>query len=123
MLGAGATAKLAAEHLAKLGLEEIYICNRNEERGQALAQAVRGQFVPLKELAGVLEQVDILATAVSTDRPLVSRSMVEEALRKARPQSFVVLDMGLPPKCGKHGQRATKRISVRCRRSQPSRGY
>ena len=96
VLGAGATAKLAAEHLAKLGLKQIYICNRNEERGRALAQAIRGQFVPLTELDGVLEQVDILATAVSTERPLVSRSMVEEALRKSRPQSFVVLDMGLP---------------------------
>ena len=96
VLGAGATAKLAAEHLAKLGLERLYICNRNVERGQALAQAVRGEFVPLNQLDSVLSRVDILATAVSTDRPLVSRAMVESALRHSRPQSFVVLDMGLP---------------------------
>lgn len=96
VLGAGATAKLAAEHLAKLGLERLYICNRSVERGQALAQAVRGEFVPLNQLDSVLSRVDILATAVSTDRPLVSRAMVESALRHSKPQSFVVLDMGLP---------------------------
>lgn len=96
VLGAGATAKLAAEHLAKLGLKKVYICNRNQDRGRALAQSVRGEFVPLHELEATLSRVDILATAVSTAQPLVSRSMVEGALRNSRPESFVVLDMGLP---------------------------
>lgn len=96
VLGAGATAKLAAEHLTKLGLEKVYICNRNPERGRALAQAVRGEFVPLAELEATLSRVDILATAVSVDQPIITRTLIENALRRGRSQSFVVLDMGLP---------------------------
>ena len=96
VLGAGATAKLAAEHLTKLGLQKVYICNRNPERGRALAQAVRGEFVPLNQLEVALSKVDILATAVSVEHPIVTRVLVENALRRGRSQSFVVLDMGLP---------------------------
>jgi len=96
VLGAGATARLAAEHLTKLGLQKVYICNRNPERGRALAQAVRGEFVPLNQLEAALSKVDILATAVSVEHPIVTRVLVENALRRGRSQSFVVLDMGLP---------------------------
>ncbi len=96
VLGAGATARLAAEHLTKLGLQKVYICNRNPERGRALAQAVRGEFVPLNQLEAALSKVDILATAVSVEHPIVTRALVENALRRGRSQSFVVLDMGLP---------------------------
>ena len=96
VLGAGATVRLAAEHLTKLGLQKVYICNRNPERGRALAQAVRGEFVPLNQLEAALSKVDILATAVSVEHPIVTRVLVENALRRGRSQSFVVLDMGLP---------------------------
>ena len=96
VLGAGATAKLAAEHLSKLGLKELIICNRGEERGRAVAQSVGGRFVPLAELEKSLDKVDILATAIASDAPVVTRPIVERVLRKSPRQSFVVLDMGLP---------------------------
>lgn len=96
IVGAGETGRLAAEHFLKHAPGRLVILNRSAERGQKLAQAVGGEYLPLTRLVELLAQADICTTAVSLPEPVIRAIDVEAAMARRGGRPLALLDLGLP---------------------------
>lgn len=96
VVGAGETGRLTAQYFAKYQPRSLTILNRTVARAEAVAREVGGKHGALDELSLLLGKTDILASAVSSDGPVVTRAMVEHALSKHPSGSLAFLDLGLP---------------------------
>ncbi|MEZ4272578.1 MAG: glutamyl-tRNA reductase [Myxococcota bacterium] len=96
IIGAGDTARLAAEHFTRYQPKRIIILNRSLERARRLAEDVRGEARGLEDLEATLAQVDVVASAVFVREPLISPSMIHAAVAARGGLPLALLDLGLP---------------------------
>jgi glutamyl-tRNA reductase len=95
LVGAGETATLAGRHFAEAGVGSIVVANRTFERGARLAAELGGQPASLRDLPEALVHADVVVTATSAQRPVITREMVAAAKgRRGRPLVFI--DIALP---------------------------
>lgn len=91
ILGAGAMASLAAHALRRRGVEQIVVVNRSLDRAQRLAEVTGARALPLEALVGALRTADLLVTAASSTRPIVSADRLV-----ATERDLTVVDLSLP---------------------------
>lgn len=96
VVGAGDTAKLVSQHLMSHQPKSLTIVNRSQDRGEALAGLFGAKSLGLDGLEEALGQADIVASAVSVAKPLLTTAMFERALEKRGRRNLAVLDLGLP---------------------------
>ncbi|SIS64081.1 glutamyl-tRNA reductase [Alicyclobacillus vulcanalis] len=98
VVGAGHMASLAARHFAAQKPQSLLILNRTVARAEVLAAEVGGEARALEEegLRQALAQADVLLTAIGRGRPVITRSMVADALASRRGRPIVVLDIAVP---------------------------
>jgi glutamyl-tRNA reductase len=96
LIGAGQTIELAARHLHGHGMNRIIIANRNVHRARELATSVDGFAISLDEIPAHLSESDIVISSTASPVPLVSKSMVEEALKKRRQRPMFMVDIAVP---------------------------
>ena len=82
VLGAGEMGQSAALALAGAGVGEIVVANRTESTADALATRVDGRAIPLHELAGALDECDLLLVSTGAPDILVERSAIEAAMAR-----------------------------------------
>ncbi|SHH03955.1 glutamyl-tRNA reductase [Streptoalloteichus hindustanus] len=103
LLGAGATATLAARLLRADGAGDLWIANRTEEAARRLAAQVRGRPVPAGELVPALARADLVVAATGAPHAVVGRRELARARELAGPRPVVVLDLAVPhdvaPEC------------------------
>ncbi|MDI3297721.1 MAG: glutamyl-tRNA reductase [Bacillota bacterium] len=95
VVGAGRTAALAARQLAAGQPGRLVIANRTPARAGALAREVGAEAAGLEALDPLLGQVDVVLTATSSPRLLVTREMVARALENRERPLFLV-DIAVP---------------------------
>jgi len=96
LIGAGQTIELTARHLHGHGMNRIIIANRNVARARDLATSVDGFAISLDEIPAHLSESDIVISSTASPLPLVSRVMVEEALKKRRQRPMFMVDIAVP---------------------------
>jgi glutamyl-tRNA reductase len=96
VVGAGATARLAAEHLHAAGVRDFAIANRGAERAGRLAETIGGRRVALGDLASELAWADLVVAATSSPTALVGPAEVREAIRRRSGRRIVFLDLAVP---------------------------
>jgi glutamyl-tRNA reductase len=96
VVGAGATARLAAQHFAKRRPAALRIANRTPERAASLAAELGGEALGLEELPRALARSDVVVCATASPAPLIDGEMVRGALRDRPRQSLVILDLAVP---------------------------
>lgn len=97
VIGAGEAATLAAHALRQRGVAQIWVANRTLARAQALAQAVDGQAVPMEQIGVPLVRADIVVASVSVRKPVLSASLVGNALGERVPsRPLCIVDMAIP---------------------------
>ena len=96
LIGAGQTIELTARHLHGHGMNRIIIANRNVARARELATSVDGFAISLDEIPAHLSESDIVISSTASPLPLVSRAMVEEALKKRRQRPMFMVDIAVP---------------------------
>jgi glutamyl-tRNA reductase len=96
LIGAGQTIELTARHLHGHGMNRIIIANRNVSRARELATSVDGFAISLDEIPAHLSESDIVISSTASPLPLVSRAMVEEALKKRRQRPMFLVDIAVP---------------------------
>jgi glutamyl-tRNA reductase len=96
LVGAGDTAELMVEALARRGVRGVTVANRTYDRALELASKLQGRAVRLEELAGVLAEVDILLTSTSAPHPLVTRRMIAEAHPGGPARPLLMVDIAIP---------------------------
>jgi glutamyl-tRNA reductase len=96
ILGAGGTARLAAERLKEAGVADFAIANRTAERAHALAAAVGGVALDLARADERLAWADLVLTATASPRALITARAVSDALRSRGGRRLVFLDLSVP---------------------------
>ncbi len=95
VVGAGKMAELVARSLAHKNLERIYIANRTFQRGKKLAEKVGGVAIPFEKLERYMVEVDLVFTATASQKPIITREMVEKVM-EIRRENLVIIDIALP---------------------------
>jgi len=96
LVGAGEMMELALQALAGEGLGGVSVANRTPEHAAQLAQRFGASAHDLSELPVLLAAADLVLCSIGGDRPLLTRAMVEEALRRRRDRPLFVIDLGVP---------------------------
>jgi glutamyl-tRNA reductase len=96
ILGAGEMAKLTGVHLRAQQVRQITIASRTLLTAQTLAARLAGTAVPWDALDGALHAADIVVTATGASEPVLTRTRVEEAMRRRRGRALFVIDIALP---------------------------
>jgi glutamyl-tRNA reductase len=96
VVGAGEISTLTAQHLRAQGVGEVAITSRTAAHAQALATEVAGHWVPWDGLANALANADIIVTATGSQRPIITRALVETALGRRRRDPLFIIDVAVP---------------------------
>lgn len=96
LIGAGDTIELVARHVAERHVRRLIVANRSLENAQDLAARYGGYAVALTDLPQHLADADIVITSTAARYPLVTRSMVEAAIRHRRRKPMFMVDLAVP---------------------------
>ena len=96
VIGAGETGELAAVHLHDKGVGNISISNRTLDRAEALAEKVHGEIVPFQFLTEHLHNFDIIISATSSENFILSKSDIQNAVKKRKGSPIVLMDIAVP---------------------------
>jgi glutamyl-tRNA reductase len=104
VVGAGEMGKLTALHMKSQGIRKMLITSRTAAHADGLAQAMEATVVAWERLSHALSESDIVITATGASAPIISRSLVENAMRRRRHRPLFVIDIAVPrdvdPKAG-----------------------
>lgn len=96
LVGAGETISLVAKHLFSHGVRHFWIANRTPLQAEKLMHSIGGQAICLNAIPYFLAKADIIIAATSSDEPLVSKLMLEQALKKRKRRPLFIADLGMP---------------------------
>jgi glutamyl-tRNA reductase len=96
LVGAGETIELAARHLVDAKAQRILVANRTLEHAQQLAHRFGGVALPLDDLDKHLAEADIVISATASRDPVLTRGMVERAIKARRHAPMFLLDLAVP---------------------------
>jgi glutamyl-tRNA reductase len=96
ILGAGAMAELAAEHLAARGVSRLSVANRTWERAYQLAARYQGEAVRWEKFPEELERADVVIASTGSPAAVLTRELVEAALRRRGGRSLFLIDIAMP---------------------------
>ncbi len=96
LIGAGEMTQLALKYLKSNNVNDVTICNRNEEKGKKLAIENNCGYSHLNNLANIIHEHDIIITSTSSSLPLIGKGNIENALQKRLNESIVIIDLGVP---------------------------
>ncbi len=96
LIGAGETIELAARHLTERQVRRLIVSNRNVENARALAERFGGYAIPLADLHLHLAEADIVLAATASRTPVLTRALLEHALKTRRHRPMFLLDLAVP---------------------------
>jgi glutamyl-tRNA reductase len=97
ILGAGKMSETTARHLTAFGASTLLVANRTYDRAATLAEALNGRAIRYEEFASHLERVDIVIASTAAPHPIVTKSMVAEALKHRRHRDpLFFIDIAVP---------------------------
>lgn len=96
LLGAGEMAQLAARELRAEGASELLVANRSPQRAEELAKEVDGVPVSLAELPTLLERADVAVCSTGAAHYVVTRELMQKALKARRYRPIFLVDLTLP---------------------------
>lgn len=96
VLGAGSTAELVVEALAREGVRGVVVANRTYDRARELAGRLQGDAVRFEEMARTLGETDIVVTSTAAPHPLVTPETVRTAFPGGPRRPFLVIDIAIP---------------------------
>jgi glutamyl-tRNA reductase len=96
LVGAGETIELTAQHLSGRGIGRLVIANRSIDRARDLAQEHKGFAIELGEIPDHLAAADMLICSTASPEPLITRPMVEAALKARRRKPMFIVDLAVP---------------------------
>jgi glutamyl-tRNA reductase len=96
VLGAGEMATLTATHLRAQEVGRLTIASRTLASAESLARDLKGEAVPWTAMPQALADADIVVTATGSPDAVLTRAMVEEAMRPRRGRPIFLIDIALP---------------------------
>ncbi len=95
VIGAGKTAEAMASYFHSERPRRLIIANRTLSNGRSLADRFGGEAVSLERLEDHLTEADVVVSCTASERPIVTKSAVQEAVLGRRHQPLFVADIAL----------------------------
>lgn len=96
LIGAGEMGTLVAKSLAGHNLGSLLIANRTYERGLKLAQELNGRAIKFEGMEEGIRDADLVITAAGAPKALITKDLVERALKGREKEHLVVIDVAIP---------------------------
>jgi glutamyl-tRNA reductase len=96
LIGAGETIELAARHLSESKVRRLIVANRSLENAQALAGRFGAYAISLADLPQHLNEADIVISSTASREPILTRAMLEKAIRARRRKPMFLVDIAVP---------------------------
>lgn len=96
VIGAGEMAEETLTYLRDIGVQQVVVINRNEDRGKALAEQWRAEFRSWDRLLETVSEVDIVITATGATEPILTREAFRSIERKRSEKTLFILDLAVP---------------------------
>ncbi len=96
LIGAGETIELAARHLHEKGLGRMIVANRTVERARLVAKEFAGYAITLEEIPKHLEEADVVITSTASPVPILTKAMVEQAVKARKHRPIFMVDIAVP---------------------------
>ncbi|HEX7915025.1 glutamyl-tRNA reductase [Rudaea sp.] len=96
LIGAGETIELAARHLSESKVRRLIVANRTLENAQALAARFGAYAISLADLPQHLAEADIVIASTASTTPVLSRALVENAIRARKHRPMFLVDIAVP---------------------------
>jgi glutamyl-tRNA reductase len=78
------------------GIGRLILMSRTASHATALAETIEGTAMPWESLSTAMAEADILITATGASAPIVSRVMVEQAMKARRQRPLFIIDIAVP---------------------------
>ncbi|MBD3256915.1 glutamyl-tRNA reductase [candidate division GN15 bacterium] len=95
-IGVNRMVQLAASNLAKLEHSRFTFANRTPEVAKDFAKTYEATGHGLDELPELIANCDVLVSCTSAKVPVVSRTMIDEALATSDRERLIVVDLAIP---------------------------
>jgi len=96
LIGAGEMCELAAKHFVTSGVPRVLVTNRTLERAEKLAEEFNGRAIPFETFPDQLDQADIVLTSTGAPDYILSRTQVDETLKRRRNRPMFFIDIAVP---------------------------
>lgn len=96
IIGAGKMSSLAASHLKKKGVSQIYVINRTCEKAMELAQQFGGQAASFLDIKNILEKIDVCICSAGAPHYLIEEDIIEDIMPKRIGKKLVLIDISVP---------------------------
>jgi len=104
LIGAGEMSELAAQQLAKGGVEEILVTNRTFEKAAGLAQEFQGEAIRFEEMVLGLKRADIVISATDSSQYIIGHDQIVKVMKDRKQKPIFFIDIADPrdidPKVG-----------------------
>lgn len=97
IIGAGEMARLALEYAYSYKPKELKIANRTIAKAEELTARYEGvSSHTLDELPKLISEADIVISCTGAEKPIISREMLEIAIKKREQTSLFLCDIAIP---------------------------
>ena len=96
VVGAGEMCEIALKHFRKEGLGEVLVTNRTFAAAQQLAEQIIGTAHPFEALADLLVRVDMVLSSTGSEKPIIDKTMVMDAMKKRKMRPLFFIDIAVP---------------------------
>jgi glutamyl-tRNA reductase len=96
VVGAGEMAQLVCEHLRAAKAQRFTVTTRTLANAKALAEACRGRAVPFDQLDQQLVSADIVVTATSCPKPILTIERMKAIQKSRRGRPVFLIDLAVP---------------------------
>jgi glutamyl-tRNA reductase len=96
VIGTGETGEIAAKHLIDKGIAKLTLTNRTTKKAKLLANQLNCFVLLFEEYKDHLSEFDIIISATSSEKILITRNDVESAMKKRNYASMVLMDIAVP---------------------------
>ncbi|GBG96685.1 glutamyl-tRNA reductase [Lactococcus termiticola] len=96
VIGAGQMAELSATYLQAQKIERLHIANRTLEKAEKLASKQQASASSLDDLEAQLVKADIVFSATSAKKPLITESLIRIVREKRAKAPLYIFDLAVP---------------------------
>lgn len=94
IIGCGEMGRTVSSHLVQSGIQNIYLLNRTESKGQDLANKVDGYFLPFNKIYHVLKISDVIISATSANNYIITKKQLHNILKEKK--HLTIIDIATP---------------------------
>ncbi|MGP1929107.1 MAG: glutamyl-tRNA reductase [Arsenophonus sp. ER-BJ3-MAG3] len=96
LVGAGETIELVAHYLREYRANYLIIANRTREHASRFANKIGAEIITLAEIDTRLVEADIVISCTSGPLPIISKEMVERAMKNRCNNHMLLIDIAVP---------------------------